>query len=686
MKVLEEKRKHNKAKRALAAVLAWLFVIGSSPGGTTIEVQAAEKKLTMKAARLLALQNSTEYENAEDKVLAKQSAYDSAVKAIGIKEKNMKTFRWSPLLNFKFPTTPNFAEASEFQYKPIALSYEIKVAQHKMQDQVFAIDEKVNNLYCEIVVLKKNIDFNSKREIAVSEGLVRNEAKLRLGEANKADIDKLYKMKDSLNKKIAADRRTLEADLKKLSKMIGMDVTTGYKFETPFVEATIDRSMLDALINYTLDRDETYYEACINETTARAELTINSGLVRNKYGSDYNIIRSYINSALNGTEINKRAFKGAYKEFITKIDSYWVGKKKILFFKFPKLWFKGDMDGTRYIEDDPNALETNALDYVAACTEKTAARETLIQSVTDTFNNYISVRNSYKQFLTDVDKAGKELNKALLLNRTGELTFEEYDSQMDSYEELQNDMLDAMKLYTTTLYGFDRLTCGGISSLLSGTDADLQTAVVGESFPVKNTQEGAYYTLVSIIQNMEFELSVYVPDDIGVDVTDYELWVDGIMVGNRNSKEKKLRHLALTKDSVSEAKIRLYNGDEFVDDCVIDPSVESGPLTITTGYDIKKIEPDRIGIYELTVNDTGIMEVSFKMDDPDIKKYKVLTEDGMVIGTSGETEIDKVFKHIKAISSSLGELKLEFYDESGEMLYKARFDTVNSLILKEDEN
>ena len=288
--------------------------------------------------------------------------------------------------------------------------------------------------------------------------------------------------------------------------------------------------------------------------------------------------------------------------------------------------------------------------------------------------------------MTDVDKAGKELNKALLLNRTGELTFEEYDSQMDSYEELQNDMLDAMKLYTTTLYGFDRLTCGGISSLLSGTDADLQTAVVGESFPVKNTQVGAYYTLVSIIQNMEFELSVYVPDDIGVDVTDYELWVDGIMVGNRNPKEKKLRHLALTKDSVSEAKIRLYNGDEFVDDCVIDPSVESGPLTITTGYDIKKIEPDRIGIYELTVNDTGIMEVSFKMDDPDIKKYKVLTEDGMVIGTSGETEIDKVFKHIKAISSSLGELKLEFYDESGEMLYKARFDTVNSLILKEDEN
>ena len=52
----------------------------------------------------------------------------------------------------------------------------------------------------------------------------------------------------------------------------------------------------------------------------------------------------------------------------------------------------------------------------------------------------------------------------------GELTFDEYDSQMESYEELQNSMLDAMKLYTTTLYSFDRLTCGGISALLSGTE------------------------------------------------------------------------------------------------------------------------------------------------------------------------------------------------------------------------
>ena len=123
-----------------------------------------------------------------------------------------------------------------------------------------------------------------------------------------------------------------------------------------------------------------------------------------------------------------------------------------------------------------------------------------------------------------------------------------------------------------------------------------------------------------------------------------------------------------------------------MDDCVIDPSAESGPLSITTGYDIKKNETDKIGTYELVVNDTGIMEIIFKMDSRDIKKYKVFTEDGKSIGDMGEMNIDKAFKHINAIRSSLGELKLEFYDESGKTLYKARFDTVNSRILKEDED
>ncbi len=694
MRVLNSFGKLNRAKRALALTITVIWtaslLMPIIPGS---QAQAAgallvQKTLTMKGARSLAIENSDAYDSAETAVESKKANYESAVKAINLKEKSMKQFRWSPLLSFKFPETPDFSEASEFQYKPVALQYEISVAEHKLQDKTFEISEKVNNLFVEIVVLQKQIAFNEARLTTYEEGLAKNQAKLHLGQASQADVDKLEKKVESTKNKVASDRRTLEADLKKMTDMIKIDVTTGYNFQKPFVEATIDRDSLDALMKYTEDRDEGYYEACTAESSARAELNTNAKLMRNKYGGDYNRIASYVNTALNGDSINKKAFKKDYKSFLDKIDSYWNGKKRILFIKIPRLWFKGNMDGTRYIDDDPYVLYQNVLDYSSAYKDKVAAKKDIDSSVEEAFNNYISVRNSYKQYQKDVDAAEANLKKDELRNRLGQLSFEEYDSEMDSFEELQNSMLDAMKLYTTTLYTFDRLTCGGISAILAGTDADMQTAVVGESYVEKNTAD-AQYTLKPIIQNQEFELTIIIPDDFEIEISDYELWVNNVQVGDRLPVDKKLRHLMLSFDTVSEAKIRIYNGEEFIDDCIIDPTVESGPLTITTGYDIKRRDPNQIGTYEITVNETtGLVEIKFKMDEDkeDIKSFKVLTQEGKALGGDKAIEIDKSLKYISIVKQSLDDLKIEFYDSGESVLYKARFDTANGAVLKEDDS
>jgi len=680
--------KLNMGKRAVAAfAIAFLVAPAFAPLGVSAAVPV-RKKLTLSACRAMAIQNSTEYESAEIAVEAKKAAYESAVKSLAIKEKNMKQFRWSPLLNFKFPTEPNMAEASDFQYKPTALSYEINVAEHKVQDKVFDINEKVNNLYLEIVVLQDTIAFNEQRLEAVKEGLSQNQAKLRLGQANKADVEKLEKKSESLSNKISADRRTLEADLKKMSNMVGFDVSTMYTFEKPYLEATIERSMLDALIEYTEDRDETYYEACTAEVTARGELVTNSSLMKKHYGGDYNMIESYVSTALAGGSVNKKAFSKQYKSFLVKIDSYWNGKKRIfLFIKLPKLWFKGDMDGTRYIEDDPTVLQSNVLDYAQAVNDKKAAKEELDQSVTDTFNNYISVRNSYRQYIKDVAEAEENLKKDALRNRKGELSFDEYDSSMESYEELQNNMLDSMKLYTNTLFAFDRLTCGGISAILSGTDADMHTAVVGESYVEENTAK-AYYTLRPIVQKQEFELTLQIPDDFEVSISDYELWVNNQLVGTRTAADKKLRHLMLTFDSVEEAKIRLYDGDDFIDDCVIDPSVESGPLNIRTGFEIKRDPPGLIGNYEISQNETtGMLELKFTMNSEgkEASSFKIKTKDGKTLGKDETTPIDKSLVYIELLRTSLEELEIEFYDDAGELWKKARFDPANSAVIREEE-
>lgn len=102
-----------------------------------------------------------------------------------------------------------------------------------------------------------------------------------------------------------------------------------------------------------------------------------------------------------------------------------------------------------------------------------------------------------------------------------------------------------------------------------------------ESIPVIGAENDTpLYTINSIIQREMFELSVYIPEDFPIEITDYEFWADKERLGERTPVDKSLRHLALSKEKVSEAFIRLYNGSEFICDCTIDPMEERGILNI----------------------------------------------------------------------------------------------------------
>ncbi len=667
-------RKWKKRLISIAICMAVLFsALAVYP---PIRIDAADKVLTLAIARKLALRNSAAYELAQMKVDSKKAERESALKSIKLKKKNLSTFRWSPLLKLKFPQKPNFTEASEFQFKPVQLAGEIQVAKQKVQDVVYQVTEKVNNLYVEIVTLQETIAFNEKKYDSLLTGIEHNREKLKMGDANQSDIDRQVKKSNTLNQTIARDKRTLAADLKKLSSMTGLDVTTGYSFEKPYVEAAIERSMLPALIEYTKDRDATYYEACVGKATAKLELNTNYGLIKSKYRKDIKMISGYVNNALGGRNISTRAFKNAYKKFLEKIDSYWKGKKRIcLFIKIPRIWMKGSLDGTRYIEDDPYVLYQNALDYISARKDEESARAELEQSVEDSFNNYINIRSSYQKYLADVAEEEERIREYEVKNRMGYLSLEEYEDAVADYEELQNSMLEAMKLYTQTLYSLDRQTCGGISALLSGTDAELQVAEAGESFVEKDQKEAQYF-LTPIIQRELFELTLYIPDDFPTEITHYELWCDDTQVGERMPVDQSLRHLTLTKDNTEKVWIRLYNGNELVDDCQIDPNEETGTLNIVTALSINKEETGVVGSFLTTINDvTGIMSIAFSpLESEGIRYYRILTESGKALGGEQKVEISQEFKHLGLVSSDLGQLTIEFYGESGTLLFTGYMD------------
>lgn len=672
--------------RILTLLLAVCMIIPAGWSMAPMNCKAAEAKtLTLTEAKKLAVANSDSYEKVESQLSIKQASLSQAYRSIREKQKNMSTFRWSPLLSFKFPTKPDLSEAYEFQFKPIEIQSEIDSLEHQLTDVVLEEYEKVSTLFVDAVVLEESIRFNESRLAVFEEQLVKDKAKLKLGEASQNDIDILNTNITSLQNKIAEDRRSYEQIKKKLSDAIGMDVTTGYSFENPFVSAEISRTQLQDLIQYTLDHDQSYYDVCMSESTALISLRTNYNLMNGQYGNKMNYISGYVNQVYAGSKVNKKAFKSAYEVFLQKIDEPWQGKKKILFIRIPKEWFKGAISGIRYVEDEPYALYEAALEYEDARLERKNAQKDLEDEVTDTFENYVSLRNAYLAAVEAVNKAEKSLTAAESLNKLGELTNEEFTTEKEDYEELQNEMFSALADYTKALYSFDRLTCGGVSILLANAGADLKAGGEGNSYVETEYENGAYYYMESIIEQEQFRLNVYIPDDFGVEITHFELWCDGKQIGERTEIDKSIRHLALTTESIDKAFIRFYNDTEFVDDCEIDPSQQSGELQIVSQYAAVGGSSDReLGEYALTVNAaTGIATVELSpRQDREITYYRISTSDGVYLTGDSYYSTEKNFRYLSLLENGIANLEIEFYDASKNKIYEGHFETAGNKLME----
>lgn len=682
-------RKNRLFYRATALLLAAVLSAGMTANGTWSgkAYGATEKLLTLSMAKQSGLVNSPECEKLESELNVKEVSLKQAVKSIKLKQKNMSTFRWTPLLSFKFPEKPDLSEAYEFQFKPVQIQAEIDEVKHKLTDQKLAVYEKIAKLYVDVVVLEERIDFREQRLKTQQDALKKARMKLKLGQATQSDIDTMEKSIKALTEKIANDERSLASDKKKLSTAIGMDVTTGYRFENPLVSADIPRSQLKSLVEYTLDRDESYYEASMNATTGLISLRTNYTLMQGQYGSKMSYISSFVNQAAAGQKVDGKAFKKKYEEFLTAIDEPWQGKKKILFIKVPKEWFKGQISGIRYVEDEPYALYEAAMEYQDALKEKENTKLTVTQSVEDGYENLINLKNAYLSLESQRTEDEKNLKADAVRNRLGELTYEEYKSALDDYEGLQEDLFEAMASYSEALYSFDRLTCGGITEYLTETGSSLTAGSGGESVVTEEYAEGATYYIEPIIQEQQFRVGVHIPENFEVEITDFELWCDQIQIGKRTSVDQSIRHMSLTTDQVSEVKLRFYNQGEFVDDCVIDPDALSGSLDIVKGYRTDTTENLEVGSYTLETDSlTGMTTIQLQVKETEeVEAYRISTQDGKYLAGSTPIPVGRKFQYLSLIQESLGDLVIEFYGENSQLKYKGYFDTTNRKLMRNPE-
>lgn len=700
--------------RVLAFVLMLCLMLPMAADLVSPEMAtvSAARMLKLSTAKSVSIAYSDKIESLELQIDGKESARVSAVRSIREKYRSNRTFRYTPLLNFKFPTAPDQAESFEFTYKPIQLQYEIDDLKHKVTDEKLKEYEKVSNIYIDIITSQAEIAFLNARIDSMTEAVAKNEARVALGEATQAQVDQQKQKLDGYKSSLATEQGKFQRAKEKLGKEVGFSVTTGYRFEEAFVTSSIDRDTIAYLQAYALDRDHAVFEAKQNEELARLALMTNYQLLKGQYGGDMSMISQYIQDAIDGNKINKRAFKKQYDAFLKKVDAPWAGSYKILFFSFPKEWFKGSIDGIRYVQDDPYVLYSNALDYESALKDYNNACDEVRSAVEEGYDTFIEARKNYIAAQKDINIRRNQLVVDEALNALGQLSLDEYETENSEYEDARSELKAALSTYSSTLYSYDRTTCGGLSAYLTeeslmsqagiaGTGGlgapepgdDLERELADMSAIIK---KGITYSIKDIVDSEEFMLYIDVPEDFDVDITHFELWSDGRQIGERVAVGDSIRHLRLTVEDVSTVFIRLYNGEEKVDDCSFDPSFNYGPLNLTVDHEDPVAPEQIIGTYTVDEdNTTDTIKMRFEFDQNAVQRlyqlgtpvyyYNMSAEQNLYLFSDELISADTPFQYMSFIKNDIGALTIRMFDEEGEYIGGAYFNTVtNTMYVDED--
>ncbi len=653
-------------------------------------VQAAAYTLLLSQAKTIALANSDSYRRIKSKIALKEVAYKQAVKSVQLKIKNKRTFRWSPLLSFKFPEKLNFEDESDFVYKPAQIQNEITKLRHDLTDEVYAVYDSVEQAFLKAYTYQEKIAFEEEQLEGLQNTLAKNQGRLILGLAGRGDVEAMEKNITAAKEKLAQDMKNFETAKTKLGDLLTLDVTTRYVFSNPYVDAEIPRTALNGLVDYTLEQDQSYYEAKMTTQLALLQLDKNYSLLQGQYGGNIGLISSYVMQVKNGQKIDGDAFKASYDKFLEKIDKPWQGSWRILFIRIPKVWLKGSIDGVRYIEDEPYTLYENALEYQDALADQKALAKELETQVRDSFESVVTARGAYLKLKAEAGEMKEQLQKEQVLNRMGELTFEEYTESQKQYEEKQIEVLEGLELYSSLLFGLDRLTCGGVTRYFKDMGIALDGTSGGISYIVdEETADGARYFIQSIVEDNMFEFGIYLPEDFETDITHYELWCDDYIIGEKKETDKLLRHLTLTLTGDERLFVRLYNDEEFVEDCEIDPYAYQGPLEIT-GYMVVKTEEAKkraIGSYEVQKqNERGTVEITLTINGAEeIQFYTLQNEEGKFLLREEQTPITQPFLYLEFLSEDLDFLRIQCYGADGSQKYEAYFDTAEHTVYVVEE-
>ena len=659
--------------RRIALLLCAVVLLQAIPSSGAV---LGPRTLQVEQARLMALNVSSDLTAQKNEITLKQMKYVEAVKGIKAKIKNLRSFRWSPLLSFKFPEQLDLTNEYDLNIKPLTLQAEIDTMEHKLDDLRYEIIDNVNQTYIDVYLGQETTSFTQQRLDDAQEQLERNKAQLATGDATDTDVERAQSSVDTLTTELSNQLREFEQAKEKLSELIGMDVSVGYRFVNPFKSAAIPREQLEAITEYALEHDQTYYEAKMAASTALLNLDSYESLMRSQYGDKMNYIQTYINMARQGMEVDYAAFQIKYNEMLTALDKPWAGKIRILFFTFTMEWFKGEISGTRYIEDEMYAVYTACMEYANALDAQEAAEADLRIQVKDNFEALVTAWNTYESLQSLSAQAKETLERVQALNKLGKATYTEVADEQTAYQDAQQDALDALGDYNKMLSEYDRLTCGAITKYLTGAGVGLDGGEGGDAFAVLDPISDPYYYIYTSVADLTFYIGVSIPEGYEPAIDSFEIWYEDTQIGSRTPVGEELRHLTIDYGGTSMLTIRLYNGDEYVTECEVDASVPRDVLELNT-QPVEQATERIIGTYQVkSVVQSGVnvSSLSLSIDAAEGAASYALTYGEREVYTTDTVPIDEPFTYLTLLISSLEDVTLQLFDSNGDHLLDGRFD------------
>lgn len=636
-----------------------------------------ERTLQLEQARNMALRVSTDIRKQNNQIILKRMKYVEAVEGIRAKIKNLRSFRWTPLLSFKFPQALDLTNEYDLNIKPLTLQAEIDTLVHGLEDLRYETIHKVNQAYYKVYLLQETTAFTQERLDDAEDQLRRNKAGLAAGKATQTDVDRAQKSVDTLTGDLANQLRDFEGAKSRLSELIGVDISVGYRFRNSFRMTAIPREKLEELVQYTLDHDQSFYEAKSETSVALMNLNAYESLMRNQYGRKMSYIDTYINMAKQGMDVDYGAFQIKYREMLKALDKPWDGKIRILFFRFSKEWMKGEIAGTRYIEDEMYAVYTASMEYGNAKKNQDAMEKSLRRQVLDTYESIVAGWKSYETLQRLASESRGTLDRVLALNRLGKATYEETADAQTAWQDAQQDALEALKDYNDILSEFERLTCGGVTKYLQNAGTGLSAGTAGDAYALLDPINDPYYYIYTSVADMTFYIGVSIPDGYTPSIDSFEVWWGGTRIGERTMVGQELRHLTLDYQDDQTMIIRLYNGETYVDECEISAAVPRDVLNIKG--ETPEVETRRvIGTYSVSETMQGnvsVSELTLRVNAVERAAGFSLTYGNQGIYTTEVRPLTEPFSYLTLLIASLEDVTARLYDSEGEFLMDVQFDT-----------